>query len=200
MFWKTAGTKPAAAATGVWGGGAAFWDGNWAGSRGPALPHQLVSHCSLTGRLDLGNDGALRPAAERQTSTWPGKAVSAPVFKTKTLNSCTSRLLLAVNARQELTGGQPPLSYELHDKTWARQLMGEDDSDFWGSCWSMGRPCWVTLPLSAPSSHQFASLGCRAVPHRHGPYACPRRHVGPCSSSYQGPRTVHPGADSKHWL
>lgn len=160
MFWRTAGTKPAAAATGVWGGGAAFWDGSRAGSRGPSLPHQLVSHRSLLERLDLGSDSALRPAAERQPSTWPGKAVSAPVFKTKTLNSCTLRLLLAVNARQELMGGQPPPSYELDEKPWVRQLMGEDNSDFWGSCWSMGRPCWVTLPLSAPLVCFLGLQGC----------------------------------------
>lgn len=79
MFWKTAGTKPAAMATGIWGGGAALGDGSPAGTRGLALPHQLVSHRLLPGKLDLGSGGALQLAGDRQTSTQPCKGVSAPL-------------------------------------------------------------------------------------------------------------------------
>lgn len=50
MFWKTAGMKPAAMATGIWGGGAAFWESGPAGTRGLALPHQLANHRLLPGR------------------------------------------------------------------------------------------------------------------------------------------------------
>lgn len=38
MFQKTAGKKPAALATGIWGGHAAFWDGSPTGTRGLAVP------------------------------------------------------------------------------------------------------------------------------------------------------------------
>lgn len=77
MFWKPAGMKPAAMATGIWGGGTAFWDGGPAGTRGLALPPPAREPLLAPGKLDVGSGGALQLAGDCHTSTQPCKGASA---------------------------------------------------------------------------------------------------------------------------
>lgn len=98
MFWKTAGMKSAAMATGVWEevllSGMAF-------SAGEAL--------FAPGKAEPGQWWCLQPAGDCQTPARPHKGpVSAPLSAgLKARDNCTLQLL-AINSRQELPGSQHP--------------------------------------------------------------------------------------------
>lgn len=178
MFWKTAGMKSTAMATGVWEelllSGMAF-------PAGEAL--------FAPGKAELGSGGALQPVGNCQTPLWPcNSPVSAPLSAgLKARGSCTLQLLLAINSRQELPGSKHLWSQHLHNKTWVTQIVGEDDSDFSGLLLlhkdmleHCGSP-WGTL--STLSSHRCAPSAHSTVPCQHSPHVCAGWHLGSCSSS-----------------